>query len=278
MKKKLETISKELKYRTYEPQIFREHVDKIETDMKKLERLSKQLSSVEEIDSRLSISIRKVTQIVIQDVKFEIISNRTKIESSSSSMASSLNSPNRTRPSTPASSNSRKSSHDHQKSFDQNPKVSKPQPIYNNNDQPKVQSRLPQSGPIFQKVKTNFTCPDESSLFRSKTDANKIKSTNQKPATHTESETSSNPGNPFGDFDDDDDATSSGGNPFGEPDEPEIEEIDTSGTSSGLTSGDSDERRIQIRFLEKEIRKLKIKKDFEQAEIISQVLREIIDS
>ena len=49
--------------------------------MKKLERLSKQLSSVEEIDSRLSISIRKVTQIVIQDVKFEIISNRTKIES-----------------------------------------------------------------------------------------------------------------------------------------------------------------------------------------------------
>ena len=141
-----------------------------------------------------------------------------------------------------------------------------------------VQSRLPQSGPIFQKVKTNFTCPDESSLFRSKTDANKIKSTNQKPATHTESETSSNPGNPFGDFDDDDDATSSGGNPFGEPDEPEIEEIDTSGTSSGLTSGDSDERRIQIRFLEKEIRKLKIKKDFEQAEIISQVLREIIDS
>ena len=56
-------------------------------------------------------------------------------------MASSLNSPNRTRPSTPASSNSRKSSHDHQKSFDQNPKVSKPQvsqPIYNNNDQPKV--------------------------------------------------------------------------------------------------------------------------------------------
>ena len=61
-------------------------------------------------------------------------------------------------------------------------------------------------------------------------------------------------------------------------DEPEIEEIDTSGTTSGLTSGDNDERRIQIRFLEKEIRKLKIKKDFEQAEIISQVLREIIDS
>ena len=57
-------------------------MDKIETDMKKLERLSKQLSSVEEIDSRLSISIRKVTQIVIQDVKFEIISNRTKIDSS----------------------------------------------------------------------------------------------------------------------------------------------------------------------------------------------------
>lgn len=143
-----------------------------------------------------------------------------------------------------------------------------------------MQYRLPQSGPIFQKVKTNFTCPDESSLFRSKTtDAKIFKSTNQKPATHTESETSSNPGNPFGDFDDDDDdATSSGGNPFGEPDEPEIEEIDTSGTTSGLTSGDNDERRIQIRFLEKEIRKLKIKKDFEQAEIISQVLREIIDS
>ena len=143
-----------------------------------------------------------------------------------------------------------------------------------------MQYRLPQSGPIFQKVKTNFTCPDESSLFRSKTtDAKIFKSTNQKPATHTESETSSNPGNPFGDFDDDDDATSSGGNPFGEPNEPEIEEIDTSGTTSGLTSGcDNDERRIQIRFLEKEIRKLKIKKDFEQAEIISQVLREIIDS
>ena len=147
-----------------------------------------------------------------------------------------------------------------------------------------MQYRLPQSGPIFQKVKSNFTCPDESSLFRSKTDANKLKtkSTNQKPATHTtESETSSNPGNPFGDFDDDDDdddATSSGGNPFGEPDEPEIEEIDTSGPTSGITSGDNDERRIQIRFLEKEIRKLKIKKDFEQAEVISQVLREIIDS
>ena len=138
-----------------------------------------------------------------------------------------------------------------------------------------MQYRLPQSGPIFQKVKTNFTCPDESSLFRSKT--TDAKSTNQKPATHTESETSSNPGNPFGDFDDDeDDATSSGGNPFGEPDEPE--EIETSGTTSGLTSGDNDERQIQIRFLEKEIRKLKIKKDFEQAEIISQVLREIIDS
>ena len=107
MKKKLEIISKELKYRTYEPQIFRvspkpvqgstdqpniqEHVDKIETDMKKLERLSKQLSSVEEIDSRLSISIRKVTQIVIQDVKFEIISNRTKIDSSRYFLKSFLN-------------------------------------------------------------------------------------------------------------------------------------------------------------------------------------------
>ena len=144
-----------------------------------------------------------------------------------------------------------------------------------------MQYRLPQSGPIFQKVKSNFTCPDESSLFRSKTDATKNKLTNQKPANQTtESETSSNPGNPFGDFDDDDDATSSGGNPFGEP---EVEEIETSGSTSGLTSGltsgsDNDERQIQIRFLEKEIRKLKIKKDFEQAEIISQVLREIIDS
>ena len=66
-------------------------MDKIETDMKKLERLSKQLSSVEEIDSRLSISIRKVTQIVIQDVKFEIISNRTKIDSSRYFLKSFLN-------------------------------------------------------------------------------------------------------------------------------------------------------------------------------------------
>jgi uncharacterized protein YjgD (DUF1641 family) len=272
---KTEQAESDFRISGFNPDI-QEHVEKIETDIKKLERLSKQLSSVEEIDSRLSISIRKVTQIVIQDVKFEIISNRTKLESTRYCLITRLNSPNRTRPSTPSSSNSRKSSHDHQKSFDKNPKVSKPQPIYNNNEQTKVQYRLPQSGPVFEKVKNNFTCPDESSLFRSKNDANQKKSSNQKPSTHTESETSSNPGNPFGDFDDDDDdAISSGGNPFGEPDE---SEIDTSGTTSSLTTGDNDERRIQIRFLEKEIRKLKIKKDFEQADIISQVLREIIDS
>ena len=65
--------------------------------MKKLDRLSKQIANVDEVDPRLGVQIRKLAQLMLQDAKFAIIKHRSAQSDSSSS--SSRNSPSA--PSTP---------------------------------------------------------------------------------------------------------------------------------------------------------------------------------
>ena len=63
------------------------------------------------------------------------------------------------------------------------------------------------------------------------------------------------PGNPFG----------SPGNPFGDDESDEEEPIDT-------------EKNVQIKFMRKEIKKLTSRGDHEKAEMVRQVLDEMINS
>ena len=58
--------------------------------MKKLDRLSKQIANVDEVDPRLGIQIRKLAQLMLQDAKFAIIKHRS---AQSDSSSSSRNSP-----------------------------------------------------------------------------------------------------------------------------------------------------------------------------------------
>ena len=72
---------------------FQQIADVMENEMKKLDRLSKQIANVEDVDARLGIQIRKLTQLMLQDAKFAIIKHRSSTSqhnsgSSSSSRAS----------------------------------------------------------------------------------------------------------------------------------------------------------------------------------------------
>ena len=52
----------------------------MEKEMKKLERISKQISNIEEIEVQLSKSIKTLTSIILADAKYSLISNRTKVD------------------------------------------------------------------------------------------------------------------------------------------------------------------------------------------------------
>ena len=56
--------------------------------MKKLDRLSKQIANVEDVDARLGTQIRKLTQLMLQDAKFAIIKHRSNGQHSGSSSSS----------------------------------------------------------------------------------------------------------------------------------------------------------------------------------------------
>ena len=65
----------------------------MENEMKKLDRLSKQIANVEDVDDRLAAQIRKLSQLMLQDAKFALISHRSNCSDSSSSSRNSPSAP-----------------------------------------------------------------------------------------------------------------------------------------------------------------------------------------
>ena len=49
---------------------------RIETEMRKLDRLAKQLANIEEIDVRFLKGIRRLTTTILQDAKIQIVTNK----------------------------------------------------------------------------------------------------------------------------------------------------------------------------------------------------------
>ena len=49
---------------------------RIETEMRKLDRLAKQLANIEEIDVRFLKGIRRLTATILQDAKIQIVTNK----------------------------------------------------------------------------------------------------------------------------------------------------------------------------------------------------------
>ena len=52
----------------------------MDKEMKKLERISKQIANIDEIEIQLAKSIRTLANIVLADAKYTLISNRTKVD------------------------------------------------------------------------------------------------------------------------------------------------------------------------------------------------------
>ena len=132
--------------------------------MKKLDRLSKQIANVEDVDDRLAAQIRKLSQIMLQDAKFALITHRSNCSDSSSS---SRNSPSA--PSTPI------------RTMTPPPPPKKPvqsSPLSNKTSQViifrnniKVTYFIQTIKPAFKIRPTSYQLPDEESLIR-KSDAN----------------------------------------------------------------------------------------------------------
>lgn len=61
--------------------------------MKKLDRLSKQIANVEDVDDRLAAQIRKLSHLMLQDAKFALITHRSNCSDSSSSSRNSPSAP-----------------------------------------------------------------------------------------------------------------------------------------------------------------------------------------
>ena len=80
---------------------FQQIADVMENEMKKLDRLSKQIANVEDVDARLGIQIRKLTQLMLQDAKFAIIKHRSSSTSQHNSGSSSSSRASPSAPSTP---------------------------------------------------------------------------------------------------------------------------------------------------------------------------------
>lgn len=254
----------ELGLRSREPLAAKQIADVMENEMKKLDRLSKQIANVDEVDPRLGVQIRKLAQLMLQDAKFAIIKHRSAQSDSSSS--SSRNSPSA--PSTPIRTMTPPPS-----------TIQRPSPVksalsssLSNNivQTPSVKS-------AFKIQPTSYQLPDEDSLIR-KSDANSNRLSSNLTRSKTSSECSSSrtnerlnqPSNPFGDFDDQDSSVpanpfGSPGNPFGDDESDEEEPIDS-------------EKNVQIKFMRKEIKKLTNRGDHEKAEMVRQVLDEMINS
>ena len=49
---------------------------RIETEMRKLDRLAKQLANIEEIDVRFLKGIKRLTTTILQDAKIQIVTNK----------------------------------------------------------------------------------------------------------------------------------------------------------------------------------------------------------
>lgn len=126
---------------------------------------------------------------------------------------------------------------------------------------------------------TSYQLPDEDSLIRkSDANSNRLRFVLHFPVTinysclsshlaqsKASSEcSSSNPGNPFGDFEQA--STTIPGNPFGEIDSDE-DEPDEDG-----------ERQVQIKFMRKEIKKLTARGDMAKADMVRQVLDEMLNA
>jgi len=228
----------ELGLRAREPLAAQQIAEVMENEMKKLDRLSKQIANVEDVDSRLAAQIRKLSQLMLQDAKFALITHRGTCSDSSSS---SRNSPSA--PSTPIRT--------------MTPPPPKP-PVQSSPLSNKTSQLIK---PAFKIRPTSYQLPDEDSLIR-KSDANSNRLSHTSPSKPS-STCSSRPGNPFGDFEDDE---STPGNPFGDDD-----------------SGDDQvepesEKNVQIKFMRKEIKKLTSRGDHEKAEMVRQVLNEMLNS
>ena len=127
---------------------------------------------------------------------------------------------------------------------------------------------------------TSYQLPDEDSLIR-KSDANSnrlrfvlrfslylitviLLSHLAQSKTSSECSSNTNPGNPFGDFEQA--STTIPGNPFGEIDSDEDE------------PEEDGERQVQIKFMRKEIKKLTARGDMAKADMVRQVLDEMLNA
>lgn len=113
VKSEIRKLTSELQFHTREPIYFKELVSKLETEMRKLERLSQQIGNIVEADERVISGLQRVTSLLLHDTKLEMISKRAQLDISSksnssvaSSKSSPLNSPFSSIPSTPAHSSS----------------------------------------------------------------------------------------------------------------------------------------------------------------------------
>jgi len=113
VKSEIGKLTRELQFHTREPIYFKELVSKLETEMRKLERLSQQIGNIVDADERVIRGLQRVTSLLLHDTKLEMISKRAALDISSksnssvaSSKSSPLNSPFSSVPSTPAHSSS----------------------------------------------------------------------------------------------------------------------------------------------------------------------------
>jgi len=245
----------ELGRRSHEPLAAKQIADVMENEMKKLDRLSKQIANVEDVDARLGTQIRKLTQLMLQDAKFAIIKHRSNGQHSGSSSSS------RASPSAPSTPIRTMTPPPLQPTKPPPPEPAKQFSPLASNGLQNVKSM-----PTFKIRPTSYQLPDEESLIRkSDTNSNRLSHLTQ---SKTSSECSStNPSNPFGEFEQ---ATTTPGNPFGEVDSDEDELVET--------TADDSERQVQIRFMRKEIKKLVVRGDMAKADMVRQVLDEMLNA
>ena len=98
----LESTCRMLQYHTREPIVFKDLVTKIETEMRKLDRLCKQVGNIPESDDRFIRGLQRITSSILQDAKFEMISRKSEMDGIKISKSSSeKSSPYSSFPSTP---------------------------------------------------------------------------------------------------------------------------------------------------------------------------------
>ena len=239
--------------------------------MRKLDRLCKQIGNIEDVDGRFIKGLERVTTSTLQDAKFEMVAHRAELDGRKlgSSRSSPYSSPYSSFPSTPQKSSTPERSG--------SPTV--------NQAQTRFKSAVVITPPESTKP-TLLPTPSKPSLPVS---TSKVKKTKNPPAGNPFKSVQNPPAgnpfesaqstNPFGEDEDENDNYDPSLNPFA--DEPanqstEKGSIAMSDRVGTLFQPQKSDREIQIDFLIKDIHKARSKGDTDKADMIQNVLDQIL--